>query len=345
MNELEISFESSPWEAYLLTKKRGDLVSAANLLALLEDEDPSAVEQALLDMEEAGLQLDVSDLPKTGGAGEAAARLGLEIKLAKSGLDPKQLPENDPLRLYLEELAATPAAGDESQLARRAAAGDETARARLTNLGLSRVLELAREHVGYGVLLLDLIQEGSLGLWQGICRYQGGDYGAFRDAVIRFYMAKAVALQARANGIGGKLRRALEDYRRVDQRLLEELGRNPTLEEIAQGMHMTREEADSIRKMLEDARLMAQAKSVPEPEEEAREEEQAVEDTAAFRMRQRILDLLSALSKEEAQLLTLRFGLEGEPPLSPEETGPRLGLTAEEVLNKEAAALAKLRGR
>ena len=106
------------------------------------------------------------------------------------------------------------------------------------------------------------------------------------------------------------------------------------------------EEADAVRKMLDDARIMARAKKPPVDEEEEKEaEEQAVEDTALFQMRQRISDLLSSLSEADQKLLTLRFGLEGGKPLSPGETGRLLGLTAEEVVAKEAAALSKLRSK
>ena len=193
---------------------------------------------------------------------------------------------------------------------------------------------------------MDLIQEGSLGLWQAVGSYHYGEYAAHRDRWIRFYMAKAVTIQARANGVGQKMRTALEDYKQVDERLLGELGRNPTLEEIAEELHMRPEEAAAVKKMLEDARLLAQAKKPAVDEEEEKEaEEQAVEDTALFQMRQRILDLLSGLEEEDQKLLTLRFGLEGGKPLSPEDTGNRLGLTPEEVVAREAAALAKLRNQ
>ena len=106
---------------------------------------------------------------------------------------------------------------------------------------------------------------------------------------------------------------------------------------------MSVEEAASVKKMLDNARLMARAKQTEEPEEAQEEEEQAVENTALFQMRQRILDLLSGLNEADAKLLTLRFGLEGGMPLSPEEAGRRLGLTPEEVVEREAAALARLR--
>ena len=345
MNEFDFSFEQSPWEAFLMTKQMGDTISAANLLAMLEGEEEQAVEDALNDLETACIHLSIAELPRPGAIGEAALRLRQEMQLVKKGLDYKKLDPSDPLYMYLEEVAGMPAAGDEQLLAEKSAKGDEKAMVLLTNQGLSRVIELACEHVGYGVLLLDLIQEGSLGLWQAIRNYRYGDYCAHRDRWIRFYMAKTVTLQARSNGVGQKMRAALEDYRAVDERLLGDLGRNPTLEEIALELHMSVEEAASVRKMLEDARLLAQAKKQPEPEEEKEAEEQAVEDTALFQMRQRILDLLSALDPQEQKLLTLRFGLEGGKPLTPEDTGKVLGLTPDEVVAKEAAALAKLRNQ
>ena len=343
MIDLDFSFELSPWEAFLRTKQAGDVISAAHLLTLLEGEDEQTVEDALQELETACMVLDISELPRLGAVGEAALRLRQETELAKKGLNPDALEEGDPLRLYLEEVAMTPAFGDEQLLAEDAASGSENAMLKLTNLGLSRVISLACEHTGYGVLLLDLIQEGSLGLWQAIQNYRSGEYGAFRDRWIRLYLAKAVTLQARQSGVGQKMRRAMEDYKQVDERLLGELGRNPTLEEIALELHMRPEEVAAVKGMLDNARLLAQAKQPEEPEEEKEAEEQAVEDTAYFQMRQRIADLLSGLSEADAKLLTLRFGLEGGKPLTPEQTGRQLGLTPEEVVAREGAALAKLR--
>ena len=343
MIDLDYSFEQSPWEALLRTKGMGDTVSAVTLLSLMEGMEEQAVEDALEDLETGCMNLDISGLPKAGGTGEAALRLRREMQLAKKGLDLKDLDENDPLRLYLEELASIPVSGDEVLLEERCRKGDASAMEALTNLGLSRVVELAQEFVGYGVLLMDLIQEGSLGLWQAVRSCHSGAYASHRDRWIRFYMAKVVTLQARTNGVGQKMRTALEDYKQIDERLLGELGRNPTLEEIAEQLHMRPEEAAAVKKMLEDARLLARAKKPEEPEEEEEEADQAVEDTALFQMRQRILDLLSGLEEADQKLLTLRFGLEGGKPLSPEDTGRKLGLTPEEVVAREAAALAKLR--
>ena len=343
MNELDFSFGDSPWEQLLSSRQPGESVSAAHLLALLEEEEEQAVEDAFQDLESMEIGLDVSDLPRVKAAGEATARLLREMELSKDGITPDQWEPDDPLRMYLEELATTPVYGEEGLLVAQAAQGDEQAKQNLACMGLSRVLEIAREFTGFGVLLLDLIQEGSLGLWQAVNRCDGSNYKNIRDFWIRFYMAKAVTLQARANGVGQKARRGLEDYKQVDERLLGELGRNPTLEEIAEQLHMELEEAESLRKMLDDARLLAQVKTPGEPEEEEQTQQQAVEDTAQFQSRARILDMLSGLDEKEAELLTLRFGLEGKPPVTPEEAGKRLGISPQAVLQMETAALAKLR--
>ena len=337
MNNLEFSFEPDPWDTFRMSLNQGDTVSAAQILTILEGEDGQTLENALQDLETACVRLDISDLPKDGGSGDTAVRLKQEVQLVREGLNPKALEPNDPLRLYMEEVAAIPADADEQILAQSGGSAEA-----LTNLGLRRVIELAQEYVGYGVLLMDLIQEGSLGLWQAIGCYRAGEYAAHRDRWIRFYLARAVILQAHSSGIGQKMRRAMEDYRQVDERLLSELGRNPGIEEIAEELHMSLEEIQSVRKMMDNARMLDKAVR-PEEEEEDPEAEQAVQDTALFQMRQRIGDLLSNLDESDAKLLTLRFGLEGGKPASPEEAGRLLGMTAQDVLAREAKALAKLR--
>ena len=335
-------FEATPWELALDEMQVGGTLSAARFLTLLEGESEEAVEDAFTDLADAHVTLDLSELPHTLGTGETAVRLRREAELVKTGLDPAVLEPGDPLRLYLEEVAATPVCGDELLLAADAAGGDDRVMERLTNLGLSRVIELSKEYTGYGVLLLDLIQEGSLGLWQAIGCFDGGDYEAHRDWWICQSLARAVTMQARQSGVGHKLRQAMEDYRSVDERLLCDLGRNPTVEEIAEEMHISAQEAAAVAKMVENARMMGKVHT-PEVEDDPAEEEAHVEDTALFQMRQRIAELLEGVSEEDAKLLTLRFGLEGGLPLSPADTGRRLGLTPEEVVAREAAALAQLR--
>ena len=340
---MEFTFEASPWEQALEALQPGETINLLTLLSYLEEEDEDTVLEALDMLEEKGVALSIDDLPNLPTGGNMALRLREEKQLVESGRLLTGLPENDPLRLYLEELAATPAAGDTELLAQQYLDGDENAAQKLVTLSLSRVVELASNLAGKNVLLLDLIQEGSMGLWQGILNYTGGSFDAHRDWWIRQYLHRAVFMQARSGEMGQKLRQGMEDYRDVDQKLLAELGRNPTLEEIAQAMHVEAEEAAVYSNMLTMAQTRRQVDEAMEEKEPEPEEEQAVEDTAYFQMRQRIGELLSVLSAEDAELLTLRFGLEGGMPMTPEETGRKLGLTPQEVVMKEANALAKLR--
>ena len=340
---MDFTFEPAPWEPALEEIEDGGSLSAVRFLTLVEGEEEAEAEEALRTLEQRHIMLDISQLPKAAGTGEAAVRLRREEQLVKEGDFVQALEETDPLRLYLQELSEMPACGDVAVLSQRLLSGDKSVVEKLTNLMLGRVVEHARELTGYGVLLLDLIQEGSLGLWQGVLSYEGGDFEAHCDWHIRWDLARAVTMQARANGVGQKMRQAMEDYRAVDERLLGDLGRNPTLEEIAQELHMSADETALVANMLTAARNLAQAKQPAEPEEEDPEDQQAVEDTAYFQMRQRIEELLSELDEKDAKVLKLRFGLEGGKSLSPEETGRKLGLTPEEVVAKEAAALAKLR--
>ncbi len=337
----EFVLEQSPWEASLPGLK--NTVPALRFLALLEGEEQWAVEEAFRDLEQRHITLDVGALPLDSGDGQTAQRLALEQALVAQGSLLEGLEENDPLKLYLQELAATPVTGDVNVLALELLAGEEAAREKLAGCMLSRVLARAGELTGRGVLLLDLIQEASLGLWEGLLHYTGGDIEAHCDWWICQYLAKIVTLQARNSGVGQKLRQGMEDFRAADRQLLTALGRNPTLEEVAAHMQISPEAAAVYEEMLTSARRMAQAKAAREPREQSPEDEMAVEDTAYFQSRQRILELLSALEPQDAELLTLRYGLEGGLPLDPQQVGARLGLTAREVVEKEAQALAKLR--
>ena len=346
MRPLDVDFEEDLFDRLIANLKPGQSLTAGAVLTALEGQgDAEVFEQ----MDILGVPLDISDLPKASGTGEAALRLRQEEELVKAGKLLQELEENDPLRLYLEEIGAIPACGDVDVLAKELfAANLENREApelwqKLLNLSLSRIVEIACEYTGYGVLILDLVQEGSMGLWQYFPRLCGDDFEALRDHCVRHVMKKLLILQAYANGVGQKMRQAMEDYRSVDERLLSELGRNPTLEEIAEALHMTAETAASVAEMIDAARLVNRAKCEPEPDPQ--EETQAVEDTAYFQMRQRIQELLSSLPEADAKLLTLRFGLEGGLPMSPEETGRQLGLTAAEVVERETAALAMLRNQ
>ena len=338
MNDLTFEFERSAWELAFDKLRRGDTISAARLLTLLEGEEET--EDALLELEEKGVALSVAELPKSYGSGETEKRLRLEETLVKTGKLLESLEESDPLALYLQEIAGVPAAGDPQLLAQRYLDGEDVSQL-LVNVSLSRAVTAAESMTGYGVLLLDLIQEAGMGLWQGILHYTGGDFDSHIDWWIAQYLAKAVTLQARESGVGQKMRKALEDYRAADKRLLTDLGRNPTLEEIALEMGISPEEAEVYGEMLRTARTLEKAKKPPQ--EPQPEDQQAVEDTAYFQSRQRIGELLSTLTAQEAEILNLRFGLEGGLPATPQETAAKLGITADEVIRLETEALRKLR--
>ena len=339
----EFLFDQSPWEAYLNSCRSGTSVSAWNLISMLENEDDEAVEDAFALLADRQLELDVSTLPSLEAGGQTAQRLKQEAEYVRGGLRTSDMEESDPLRLYLEEIAGTPAFGDDRLLSEQLLSGDGRAAERLANLGLSRVIEIACEQAGKMVLLMDLIQEGNIGLWEAIQSYSGGNYDAHRDRLIRNAIYKAMVLQARSNGVSQKMRQSLQRYQSADEALLAELGRNPTLEEIAARMNISPEQVQTIQKTMADILLLQQAEKLTQPKEETPEDELAVEDTAYFQMRQRISDLLSQLDDKDAQILTMRFGLDKGLPMSAEEVGKALGLTVGEVSAREAAALAKLR--
>ena len=339
--DLEFTFEENALQDFLQTLKPGTSVQAETLLGLADQTGREDLEDALVYLTEAHISMDVNNLAVEAGA--SASRLKMEENLAKQQDMTCGLEENDPLRLYLEEIAATPAAGDVNLLAADYLAGNESAATMLTNLCLSRVISISREMTGKGVLLLDLIQEGSLGLWQSIGAYTGGDFENHCDWYIRQYMAGAVLLQAADSGLGAKLRQGMEDYRDVDQKLLAELGRNPTLEEIAESLHMTVSQAQTVESMVMSARLVASAHQAPEEKEEDPEDGQAVEDTAYFQSRQRIFEMLSGLNELEKKLITLRYGLESGKPLTTQQVAEVLNISPEEALLLESGALAKMR--
>jgi RNA polymerase primary sigma factor len=343
MKDLEFSFDMAPWEEALEAIADNGSIGVVQLLTLLEGESEAGVEEALLQLELRHISLDISGLPRPQATGEAALRLRREIQWVENNEPVEALEETDPLRLYLEEVASLPAAGDIQLMAERFAGGYDPVLPGLTNLMLSTVIAMAKEMTGWGVLLMDLIQEASLGLWQGILSFRSGEFEPHAQWWIRQYLHRAVLLQARETGLGQRMKQAMEDYRMVDERLLSDLGRNPTVEEIAEAMHMRPAEVEAVAGMVENARFLSRAKQETAPVEEDPEEEQHVEDTALFQSRQRIEEMLCDLTQEERKLISLRFGLEGGLPLSAEDTGAKLGLTASEVVAMETAALAKMR--
>ena len=340
MTELDITFDDGKVEALLQTID--GVLTVPQLLTVLEGESQEFLEGMLLQINQKQMTLTLGDLSSVPVDADSMLRMKLECDLVAQNVLPHGLPETDPLRLYMEELAGIPVCGDPALLASALREGDSSAGEKLAALMLGRVVQIAQEYVGKGLLLLDLIQEGSLGLWEGLQAYEGQEIESYCQWWIRQYMHYGILRQARDAGVGQKLKQALSDYRSIDEQLLAQLGRNPTAEELAEALHLTLEETQIVAKMLDNVRSLNRAKQ-PEPEALPQEEDQAVEDTAYFQMRQRVSELLSGLSEEDAKLLRLRYGLDGGLPMDPQQVGLKLGITAQEVINREAAALAKLR--
>lgn len=340
---MEFTFEKSPLEELQKRIATQDSVSAMECLERIESLSEEEAGHIIYALSEQWEKIDISDIPPYEQDEQTALRMKLERKLIKSGQLMTGLEENDLLRLFLEEVDVLSKTGDVNELLNRYESGDAEMAEKITNLSLNRVVEMACDMFGYGLLVEDLIQEGSMGLWQGVMKYTGGDYEAHIRHWIGRYMISALLTQAHIGGALEKMRCGLVDYRDADQRLLSELGRNPTLEEIAEAIHVTVEEAATYASMLNQARVREQLEQLRQPKEKTPEDEQAVENTAYFQTRQRIAEMLSTLTEQEGKLLTLRFGLEGGMPKSPEQTGAMLGLSPEEVIQQEAAALLKLR--
>lgn len=350
MTELEFTFDESPLLGLLDGLQPGQTVTGVQLLTAGEAESEQALEDALDRLALLGVKLDLQGLEIPTVGAQSGERLRLEEAFVKAGMPLDMLEQTDPLRLYLEELSSIPVCGDALVLAEEVSRSNRESKVHgnvytaLAELSLSRVVELAAEVVGKGVLLLDLIQEGSMALWQAVEAFEANadTFEAYRDETVRFAMARQILLQAKASGVGQMLRQAMEDYRSVDEKLLAELGRNPEPEELAEALHLSITQTVLLSQLVENTRQMQRATS-PEPEQLPQEEDQAVEDTAYFQMRQRISELLSQLSPEDARLISLRYGLEGGVPMKPQQVAAKLGIPAEEVVAREAAALSKLR--
>lgn len=343
MSEFVFDRAFRPWEMAFSKMKRGSVLSATRFLALLEQDQTVEAESAAMDLEQMEILLDVSDLPKLAASGKTDARLALEEKCYREGSLIQNLEQNDPLRLTVEQIFHIKQAENAEELAARAASGDEKAMEKLTQGNLPLVYAIAGEYIGHGVLLVDLLQEGSLGLWQAVMSFRDGSFASYAARWIRQAMARAVTLQAHANGVGSHMAKAMERYCRADRDLLTQLGRNPGEEEIALEMGVSPEEAAMIGKMIREAESMERIRQANAPKEPQPEDEQAVEDTAYFQSRQRINEMLSDLSEIDSNILTMRFGLDGKAPLSAAQVGEKLGMTAQEVTQREASALASLR--
>lgn len=340
MDELDFTWEDSPAEVYLRGLQSGDQVGLSQFLLWFSEGQQEEAEQTARELEKRGICLDVSQYQPYSRAGAMGQRLALEEKLLLEGrLD--TLPPEDVLSMTLQEYGEASFLGRNRAQALWNAAkeGNEKAKKALVEGSLPFVRDLAFSFVGKGVLLQDLMQEGSLALWELIAKGEAEDFLASLDWSVRAALSRAVAMQAIEDHGGEKLRRDMTRYGKAALALQKTLRRTPSNEELAAELRKTPEETAALARLIRDA---GRAKK-PEPREKDPDAEKPVEDSAYFALRTRVEELLNTLDTDGRRILTLRFGLDGKPARSTEEIQEETGLSEAEVLRLEGAALASLR--
>ena len=277
-----------------------------------------------------------------------------EIELDKIDLSvPEGVSIEDPVRMYLKEIGKVSllTADEEIELAKRMEQGDEEAKKRLAEANLRLVVSIAKRYVGRGMLFLDLIQEGNLGLIKAVEKFdyrKGYKFSTYATWWIRQAITRAIADQARTIRIPVHMVETINKLIRVSRQLLQELGREPTPEEIAEEMKLP---VDRVREILkisqepvsletpigeeEDSHLgdFIQDDNVPVPA-----------DAAAFTLlKEQLIEVLGTLTEREQKVLRLRFGLDDGRARTLEEVGKEFNVTRERIRQIEAKALRKLR--
>ncbi|MBE5685813.1 MAG: RNA polymerase sigma factor RpoD [Ruminococcus sp.] len=277
-----------------------------------------------------------------------------EVELDKIDLSvPEGVSIEDPVRMYLKEIGKVSllSADEEIELAKRMEKGDEAAKKRLAEANLRLVVSIAKRYVGRGMLFLDLIQEGNLGLIKAVEKFdyrKGYKFSTYATWWIRQAITRAIADQARTIRIPVHMVETINKLIRVSRQLLQELGREPSPEEIAEEMDMP---VDRVREILkisqepvsletpigeeEDSHLgdFIQDDNVPVPA-----------DAAAFTLlKEQLVEVLSTLTDREQKVLRLRFGLDDGRARTLEEVGKEFNVTRERIRQIEAKALRKLR--
>ena len=266
---------------------------------------------------------------------------------------PKGISIDDPVRMYLKEIGKIPLLKphEEAELARRMHEGDEIAKQRLVEANLRLVVSIAKRYVGRGMLFLDLIQEGNLGLIKAVEKFdytKGFKFSTYATWWIRQAITRAIADQARTIRIPVHMVETINKLIRVSRQLLQELGRDPKPEEIAKEMDMTEEKVREIMKIAQDPVSL----ETPIGEEEDShlgdfipdDDAPAPAEAAAYSLlKEQIEDVLGSLNEREQKVLKLRFGLEDGRARTLEEVGKEFDVTRERIRQIEAKALRKLR--
>ena len=280
-------------------------------------------------------------------ATEEIIELDLDVSM------PKGIAVDDPVRMYLKEIGKVSLlSGDEEiELAKKMELGDEEAKKRLCEANLRLVVSIAKRYVGRGMLFLDLIQEGNLGLIKAVDKFdwrKGYKFSTYATWWIRQAITRSIADQARTIRIPVHMVETINKLIRISRQLLQEYGREPTPEEIAEEMDIT---VEKVREILKIAQEPVSLETPIGEEEDSHlgdfipdDDVPAPAEAAAFSMlKEQLIEVLDTLTEREQKVLKLRFGLEDGRARTLEEVGKRFDVTRERIRQIEAKALRKLR--
>jgi len=337
-------------------KKQGGVLTYAEIMDTLQGEDltPDEIDDIYESFSSKGIEVvdEITDIESLEPSDDIVAGHGpeeIDIDLSV----PEGVSIDDPVRMYLKEIGRVPllSAEEEIELAKRMAEGDEEAKRRLAEANLRLVVSIAKRYVGRGMLFLDLIQEGNLGLIKAVEKFdynKGFKFSTYATWWIRQAITRAIADQARTIRIPVHMVETINKLIRVSRQLLQEKGREPTPEEIAAEMDISVERVREIMKIAQEPVSL----ETPIGEEEDSHLGDFIEDqdapapaeAASFMLlKEQLEEVLETLTPREKKVLRLRFGLDDGRARTLEEVGQYFGVTRERIRQIEAKALRKLR--
>ena len=355
-------------EALITEAKKTGKVSSKHLVETLDDVDATQdqTERFYDILEQAGIEIDVSDVLDLIGTADMdnpplSEMQAIEDEGLPADLDePEALPEDvenakldDPVRMYLKEIGRikllTPE--EEQEIAKKMAEGDEDARKRMSEANLRLVVSIAKRYVGRGMQLLDLIQEGNLGLMKAVEKFdytKGYKFSTYATWWIRQSITRAIADQARTIRIPVHMVETINRVLRTSHSMVQKLGREPTTKEIADELHIEESKVEEVLKIAQEPVSL----ETPIGEEEDShlgdfiqddEASQPSEEASYTLLREQLEEVLSTLTPREEQVLRMRFGLTDGKPHTLEEVGKEFDVTRERIRQIESKALRKLR--
>ena len=341
--------------------RREGVLASSEVLAALEKLDLSVekIEQVYDTFESMGIQI----LSAEPGSDDAMQEIIEDIDLVPDNIEEEPLVDpvelaaefnlDDPVRMYLKEIGQIPllSADEEQELARRVVEGDQTAKNKLTEANLRLVVSIAKKYSGRGLHILDLIQEGNTGLIRAVDKFdytKGNKFSTYATWWIRQAITRAIADQARTIRVPVHMVEVINKATRCNRKLVQELGREPTLEEISDELNLP------IEKIIEANRTAADTLSLDTPvgDEEDTTIGSFVEDdntpgpadaTSNALLAEALSDILNTLTQREADVLRLRFGMYDGKTHTLEEVGQIFGVTRERIRQIENKAIRKLR--